>query len=179
MSAMRFVSIDDIPWSWLSVRDSRRCIDCKDLTGQGPWLYPDLPTIPGAGDTECGGNCRCTLGPALTFGLMGRVSGESVLTIARDTGNLYEDFDGAKFAKISQLVKKFEDITSEYYGSNGDWNLPDTFYTDYMTFAEREKYLDGLIYRVRTNTLTDEDITMLEIRNQRLFAGNKAPSRVK
>ena len=58
------------------------------------------------------------------------------------------------------MVTQYEDITTEYYGEGGDWNLPGTFYTEYMGFEERKKYLDGLIERITMDTLTDEDIVV-------------------
>jgi len=46
---------------WWTVGDSRCCPDCVVLEDRG-WLpVADLPTFPGAGDTQCMTNCRCRL----------------------------------------------------------------------------------------------------------------------
>jgi hypothetical protein len=41
--------------------DSEHCPDCPDLETGSPYTPESLPTVPGAGDTECGGRCRCWL----------------------------------------------------------------------------------------------------------------------
>lgn len=41
--------------------DSEHCPDCPDLETGSPYTPETLPTYPGAGDTECGGRCRCWL----------------------------------------------------------------------------------------------------------------------
>ncbi len=37
------------------------CDDCLELEENGPYTRNSLPTVPGAGDTVCKGNCNCKL----------------------------------------------------------------------------------------------------------------------
>lgn len=37
------------------------CDDCLDNADGSPYAVDDLPTLPGIGDTQCRGNCRCTV----------------------------------------------------------------------------------------------------------------------
>ncbi len=40
---------------------AEHCPDCLDLASNSPYKPADLPTVPGAGQTRCRGNCKCTL----------------------------------------------------------------------------------------------------------------------
>lgn len=174
---MKNVSIDDMQWKWASVDDTARCDDCKNLTDDGPWIYVKLPTIPGEGKTRCLWKCRCNLVPALTFDLLGRISGESVLNYRRDTGDFFQHFNNADYGGISDLVSEYEAAATEYYKA-GDWNLPDVFYREYFGLEERKKYLRGLIRRIETDTLTNEDLANIAYRNAHIFMGG-IPQRLK
>jgi len=46
---------------WHTVGDNRCCPDCVALEDRGWMPAADLPTVPGAGDTQCMTNCRCVL----------------------------------------------------------------------------------------------------------------------
>lgn len=37
------------------------CADCVSLASGSPYAPADLPTVPGAGATQCRGNCKCEL----------------------------------------------------------------------------------------------------------------------
>lgn len=40
---------------------AEHCQDCIDLANNSPYTADTLPTYPGAGETQCRGNCNCTL----------------------------------------------------------------------------------------------------------------------
>lgn len=40
---------------------AEHCEDCIELAAGGPYTAETLPTYPGAGETQCRGNCNCTL----------------------------------------------------------------------------------------------------------------------
>lgn len=40
---------------------AEHCGDCLDLNSGSPYTSATLPTVPGAGNTQCRGNCKCTL----------------------------------------------------------------------------------------------------------------------
>ena len=40
---------------------AEHCGDCVELAAGSPYTAETLPTEPGAGDTQCRGNCNCTL----------------------------------------------------------------------------------------------------------------------
>ena len=40
---------------------AKHCGGCLALAGDSPFTPETLPTVPGAGDTPCRGNCNCTL----------------------------------------------------------------------------------------------------------------------
>jgi hypothetical protein len=40
---------------------AEHCVDCIALAGDSPFTRNTLPTFPGAGATQCRGNCNCTL----------------------------------------------------------------------------------------------------------------------
>ena len=44
---------------WVSTGDDRVCDSCDALETGSPYPANDMPTLPGAGDTECQGACRC------------------------------------------------------------------------------------------------------------------------
>lgn len=46
---------------WNDTGDNRECHDCERLAGQGWVPIGSLGTVPGAGDTDCGGACRCEI----------------------------------------------------------------------------------------------------------------------
>ena len=45
---------------WVDVGDERECIDCRGLAARG-WVPIGTSPIPAAGQTQCYGNCRCSL----------------------------------------------------------------------------------------------------------------------
>jgi hypothetical protein len=40
---------------------AEHCPDCLGLAANSPYTESTLPTVPGAGDTRCRSNCKCTL----------------------------------------------------------------------------------------------------------------------
>lgn len=40
---------------------AEHCGDCLNLAAGSPYRVDALPTVPGAGSTQCRGNCKCTL----------------------------------------------------------------------------------------------------------------------
>ena len=40
---------------------AEHCSDCIDLATNSPYTAETIPTFPGAGETECRGNCKCNL----------------------------------------------------------------------------------------------------------------------
>jgi len=51
------------PWEeikWVDIKDESECRDCPKLA-QKEYRKDSLPTVPGAGQTECGVFCRCEL----------------------------------------------------------------------------------------------------------------------
>lgn len=44
---------------WIDTKDENECGDCPELAALGKVPIGTLPTVPGAGDTACLGNCRC------------------------------------------------------------------------------------------------------------------------
>lgn len=46
--------------NWI-LHPAEHCGDCLGLAAGGPYTVATLPTYPGAGDTECRGNCQCSL----------------------------------------------------------------------------------------------------------------------
>lgn len=40
---------------------TENCDDCIELSDGGPYRRNNLPTVPGAGDTVCGSNCKCQI----------------------------------------------------------------------------------------------------------------------
>ena len=51
----------DGPLDWVLGMNSNNCDSCIDLADGSPYDPQDLPTYPGAGDTECFSNCQCSL----------------------------------------------------------------------------------------------------------------------
>lgn len=49
---------DEVIWWDLGVAE--HCPDCLDLAAGSPYEPSELPTHPGAGDTQCRGKCQCT-----------------------------------------------------------------------------------------------------------------------
>jgi hypothetical protein len=48
---------------WVLGSIENHCQSCIELAAGGPYDSRNVPTYPGAGDTECGGNCDCSLEP--------------------------------------------------------------------------------------------------------------------
>lgn len=46
---------------WVIDAAAENCEDCLELEANSPYRARDLPTTPGAGQTVCHGNCRCSL----------------------------------------------------------------------------------------------------------------------
>jgi hypothetical protein len=46
---------------WRIGGNENHCDDCPELEADGPYRAQDIPTVPGAGDTECMVNCLCYL----------------------------------------------------------------------------------------------------------------------
>jgi hypothetical protein len=46
-----------------TLHPAEHCPDCIDIEAGNPYTAETLPTVPGAGDTRCRGNCNCTLEP--------------------------------------------------------------------------------------------------------------------
>lgn len=46
---------------WIDTGDKRECDDCERLAALGRVPVGTLPTVPGAGDTDCLGACRCRI----------------------------------------------------------------------------------------------------------------------
>src|SRR5438309_14178 len=55
------VSEYDEPLDWVLNDNVQNCDDCIELADNSPYDPGDLPTVPGAGDTVCLGNCNCQL----------------------------------------------------------------------------------------------------------------------
>jgi len=51
----------DVLITWHDTGDSGECNDCVRLAAGSPYTVDTLPTIPGAGETQCYENCRCYL----------------------------------------------------------------------------------------------------------------------
>jgi len=164
-------------FDWLGVHDDIECQDCWELERNGPYLYEDLPTFPGAGDTVCGKRCRCTLVPHFIVSLMGITENKSALNFKRDLGDFVSVFNTAEYSKLSTLVDEFQDVASNYYVL-GDWNLPDAFYTEIFGLENREKYLKELIDRVRKGTLSADDIASLQLTNAKGAFAEGLPGRL-
>lgn len=52
------------PSSWVvhwQLGAAEHCEDCEHIAGDGPYTVGTLPTIPGAGETDCLSNCACYL----------------------------------------------------------------------------------------------------------------------
>lgn len=48
-------------WFWLLGAAEQHCGDCPRLAQESPYRAEELPTVPGAGLTECRSACRCSL----------------------------------------------------------------------------------------------------------------------
>ena len=46
---------------WVLGMNDNNCESCLELADGSPYAPEDLPTVPGAGDTDCLSNCHCTL----------------------------------------------------------------------------------------------------------------------
>lgn len=66
---------DNVYYDWMMGVVEKHCGDCPVLAAGGPYRAADLPTVPGAGETECTVGCCCYLvrlsDGAQSFGFIG------------------------------------------------------------------------------------------------------------
>lgn len=62
---------------WVLGPNENHCRQCPAIAAGSPYTAETLPTVPGSGDTDCLGNCKCSLERA-----PGRGRGPSLLEVA-------------------------------------------------------------------------------------------------
>lgn len=160
---------------WCGVHDQRECKDCWRMERLGPMLFSEFDRTPGDGMTECGGFCRCVLlfreiltaEPGFSESLP-----ESYMKLKAETGNLYfEKIETAKYLKIIDLTVEYERLTSKLYGAAGNWNLPETYYTEISGADERIRFLKELIRQIKSGNISKENKAAIMARMSRHWGG--------
>jgi hypothetical protein len=54
------LALEERQVEWVLEPTADHCDDCLELAEGSPYLWSELPTVPG-GDVQCGSNCRCML----------------------------------------------------------------------------------------------------------------------
>ena len=54
-------ALGDVALDWILDPQADHCADCPRLTMGSPYTKDTLPTVPGAGDTQCLSQCRCRI----------------------------------------------------------------------------------------------------------------------
>lgn len=52
---------DVVRWRWVLTPGAAHCEDCLAFAAGGPYVYDELPTVPGGNDCRCLFNCKCSL----------------------------------------------------------------------------------------------------------------------